>query len=75
MTIALGLFSIGLVLGWAALFVRAGWWRGTLGQLGWAAALALFVALSPQPGAAAVGVAGGLLAHAVLLARLAELRA
>jgi hypothetical protein len=73
-TIAMGLFSIGLVLGWAALFVRAEWWRGALARIGWLATLALFIALSAQPGAAAAGVAGGLAAHLVLQLGLEERR-
>ncbi|MET0180961.1 MAG: hypothetical protein ABW194_10850 [Novosphingobium sp.] len=75
MTAAVGLFSLGLVLGWAALFVRATWWRGTAGRLGWLAVLVLFVALAPMPGAAAAGVASGLLAHLVLQLGLEERRA
>ena len=74
MTIAVGLFSLGLVLGWAALFVRPVWWRGALGQLGWAAALALIVALSQEPVAAAGGIGTGLIAHLALLSALRERR-
>ncbi|MET0180056.1 MAG: hypothetical protein ABW194_06175 [Novosphingobium sp.] len=75
MTIALGLFCFGLVLGWAALFARAGWWRGALGRLGWLAVLALVVAIAPQPWAAAAGVASGLVAHLLLQLGLEERRA
>jgi hypothetical protein len=74
-TIAVGLFSLGLVLGWAALFVRAEGLGGALARTAWLAVLALLVALSPQPVAAAAGVASGLVAHLLLLSGLRERRA
>lgn len=75
MTIAIGLFSLGTVLGWAALFVRAEDWRGVSARLGWLAALAVLVAFSPEPGAAAAGTASGLAGHLTLLSSLRERRA
>jgi hypothetical protein len=74
-TLAVGLFALGLVLGWAALFVRPVWWRGSLGQLGWAVALALVVALAPDPRVVAAGIAVGLAGHLTLLAAVRERRA
>jgi hypothetical protein len=74
-TIAVGLFSLGLVLGWAALFARAEGLGGALARTVWLAVLALLVAFSPPPAAAAAGVASGLIAHLALLAGLRERRA
>lgn len=70
--VAFGLFSIGLVLGWAALFKRGETPSARLVQLAWFAGLILLVAVAPDPRAAAAGAIGGFLAHFIFLSGLGE---
>lgn len=54
---AYGVFAIGLVIGWAALFARAGW--------PWAVPIALLLAFAPLPFTCATGLALGAAAHQI----------
>jgi hypothetical protein len=65
-TVAYGLFAIGLVLGWSALFLMGGGLRVRLAQLSWLVLLALIAAFSPDPLAATLGASAGALAHLTL---------
>ena len=63
MAVACGLFALGLVLGWSALFLRGSTWLTRSVQFLWLAALVLLAAFSPDPISAAAGAATGALAH------------
>jgi hypothetical protein len=74
-TVAYGLFALGLVLGWSTLFLRASSWRSRVAQLLWLAVLILLIAAAPAPLTIAWGVATGAIFHLLLQLGLEERRA
>ena len=72
---AYGSFSLGLVLGWAALFLAGSALPAVLVRLAWLLVLVVVVLLSPDAVFAAAGVGTGLSAHLIWLTWLKERRA
>ncbi len=75
MAVAYGLFCLGLVLGWSALFLDGSTLSARLGQLLWLAVIVTLSLTSFRPGAAIAGVLSGGIAHCLLFLGLEGRRA
>lgn len=66
MAVAYGLFAMGLVLGWAALFLWAPTWQAISAQALWLGLIVALSMLSSDPWFAATGAAMGAVTHLLL---------